>query len=52
MLGDMLVEAEYSFYRDHYGLKFPTEIVQKRGGWPSFKLQVLGASRIPPSWRH
>ena len=47
VLGDMLVESEYSFYRDHDGLKYPTEIVQKRGGWPVFKLQVLGAFPNP-----
>jgi glyoxylase-like metal-dependent hydrolase (beta-lactamase superfamily II) len=43
VFGDMLVEAEYSFYRDNNGLKFPSEIVQKRAGWPVFDLQVLGA---------
>jgi glyoxylase-like metal-dependent hydrolase (beta-lactamase superfamily II) len=47
VLGDMLVESEYTFYRDHDGLKYPTEIVQKRGGWPTFKLQVLGAFPNP-----
>jgi glyoxylase-like metal-dependent hydrolase (beta-lactamase superfamily II) len=43
VFGDMLVEAEYSFYRDNSGFKFPSEIVQKRAGWPVFDLQVLGA---------
>jgi glyoxylase-like metal-dependent hydrolase (beta-lactamase superfamily II) len=43
VFGDMLVEAEYSFYRDNSGFKFPSEIVQKRAGWPVFGLQVLGA---------
>jgi glyoxylase-like metal-dependent hydrolase (beta-lactamase superfamily II) len=45
--GDMLVEVEYSFYRHNNGLHYPTEIVQKRGGWPTFKLQVLGAFANP-----
>jgi glyoxylase-like metal-dependent hydrolase (beta-lactamase superfamily II) len=43
VLGDMLVETEYRHYRDNNGLKYPTEIVQKRAGWPTFDLQVLGA---------
>ncbi len=41
--GDMLVDTEYKFYRDNNGLKYPTEISQKRGGWPVFEMQVLGA---------
>jgi glyoxylase-like metal-dependent hydrolase (beta-lactamase superfamily II) len=41
--GDMLVEAEYTFWRDNNGFKFPSEMVQKRHGWPVFDLQVLGA---------
>ncbi len=47
VFGDMLVESEYSFYRDNNGLKYPTEIVQKRAGWPVFDLQVLGAFANP-----
>jgi glyoxylase-like metal-dependent hydrolase (beta-lactamase superfamily II) len=43
VFGDMLVEADYTFYRDNNGFKFPSEIVQKRAGWPVFDLQVLGA---------
>jgi hypothetical protein len=41
--GDLLVESEYSFYRSNNGLMYPTEIVQKRGGWPVFQMNVLGA---------
>ena len=37
IFGDMLVESEYSNYRDNNGLKFPATIVQKRGGWPTFE---------------
>jgi glyoxylase-like metal-dependent hydrolase (beta-lactamase superfamily II) len=47
VFGDMHVEAEYSFYRDNNGLKYPSEIVQKRAGWPAFDLQVLGAFANP-----
>jgi glyoxylase-like metal-dependent hydrolase (beta-lactamase superfamily II) len=45
--GDLLVESEYRFYRDNNGLKYPTEWVQKRGGWPVFDLQVLAAWKNP-----
>jgi glyoxylase-like metal-dependent hydrolase (beta-lactamase superfamily II) len=47
VFGDMLVETRFSFYRDNNGLKYPTEIVQERGGWPVFELQVLGAFANP-----
>src|SRR5215471_2612551 len=50
IFGDMLVEAEYNFYRDGAnGLKFPAQIVQKRGGWPTFTMYVLGAHANPPN---
>ena len=29
IFGDLLVESEYSFYRENDGLKYPTEIVQR-----------------------
>jgi glyoxylase-like metal-dependent hydrolase (beta-lactamase superfamily II) len=47
IFGDMLVEAEYSAYRDNNGLKFPAQIVQRRGGWPTFEMYVLGAHANP-----
>ena len=47
IFGDMLVEAEYSHYRDNNGLKFPAQIVQRRGGWPVFEAYVLGAHANP-----
>jgi glyoxylase-like metal-dependent hydrolase (beta-lactamase superfamily II) len=47
VFGDMLIEAEYSQYRDSNGLKFPASIVQKRGGWPTFEAYVLGAHANP-----
>ncbi|MBK7116825.1 MAG: hypothetical protein IPH71_12530 [Proteobacteria bacterium] len=40
--GDLMVESDYSFYREINGLKFPTEMVQ-RAGWPVFDVQVLAA---------
>ena len=48
IFGDMLVDAEYTNYRDGAnGLKFPTQIVQKRGGWPTFTAYILGAHANP-----
>ncbi len=43
----MLVETDYSHYRDANGLKFPSEIVQKRGGWATFEAQILGVAANP-----
>jgi glyoxylase-like metal-dependent hydrolase (beta-lactamase superfamily II) len=47
IFGDMLVETSYSDYRDNNGLKYPTAIVQKRGGWPTFDAQILGVAKNP-----
>jgi len=48
IFGDMLVEAEYTHYRDGAnGLKFPEQMVQKRGGWPTFTAYILGAHANP-----
>lgn len=50
IFGDMLVEVEYTNYRDGAnGLKFPANIVQKRGGWPTFQAYILGAHSNPPN---
>ena len=42
VLGDMLIESTYTAYRDFAGLKFPTRIVQKQGGFPVLDLTVTG----------
>lgn len=39
-LGDMLVEALYTDYRDVAGVKFPMRIVQRQGGHPILDLAV------------
>ena len=45
VFGDMFVEAEYTQYREGAnGLKFPAQIVQKRGGWPTFTAYILGGA--------
>lgn len=38
--GDTTVITEYSGYRDHGGVKFPSRIVQQQGGSPVYDLQV------------
>ena len=40
VLGDMPVETTYSGYKDFNGVKFPTSIIQKQGGYPVFDLAV------------
>jgi glyoxylase-like metal-dependent hydrolase (beta-lactamase superfamily II) len=40
VLGDMLVETTYANYQDFGGVKFPTKITQKAGGFPSLDLTV------------
>jgi glyoxylase-like metal-dependent hydrolase (beta-lactamase superfamily II) len=40
MLGDMLVEAMYTGYRDYNGVKFPTRIVERQGGHPTLDINV------------
>lgn len=48
IFGDMPVDTDYTFYRDGAnGLKFPAQIVQKRGGWPFFTAYILGADANP-----
>jgi glyoxylase-like metal-dependent hydrolase (beta-lactamase superfamily II) len=48
IFGDMLIEAEYTHYRNGAnGLKFPAQMVQKRGGWPTFTAYILGAHANP-----
>jgi glyoxylase-like metal-dependent hydrolase (beta-lactamase superfamily II) len=48
VLGDMLVEAIYADYRDFAGLKFPTSITQKQGGFPTLVLTVADARPNAP----
>jgi glyoxylase-like metal-dependent hydrolase (beta-lactamase superfamily II) len=47
VFGDMLVEADYTHYRDNNGLMFPARIEQRRGGWPVFSAYILGARSNP-----
>jgi hypothetical protein len=43
VLGDMPVEAAYTDYKDFTGMKFPTHIVEKQGGFPTLDLVVKTA---------
>ena len=45
----MLVQIDYNDYRDNIGLKYPAQIVQRRGGQPTFDAQILGAHANPPN---
>ena len=47
VLGDMPVETDYSGYKDFNGVKFPTAIVQKQGGFPVLNLSVTDVRANP-----
>jgi glyoxylase-like metal-dependent hydrolase (beta-lactamase superfamily II) len=47
IFGDLHVESVYSDYRDAYGLKYPTTMVQNRAGRPVFEAQLLAAHANP-----
>jgi glyoxylase-like metal-dependent hydrolase (beta-lactamase superfamily II) len=49
VLGDMLVETTYTDYKDFGGIKFPSHIVQKEGGWPVLDLTVTSAKANIPN---
>ncbi|MBN1237623.1 MAG: MBL fold metallo-hydrolase [Gammaproteobacteria bacterium] len=48
IMGDMHIVATYSGWRDFGGAMVPTEIVQTRGGWPFFEVDVKDARGNPP----
>jgi glyoxylase-like metal-dependent hydrolase (beta-lactamase superfamily II) len=49
MLGDTLVEVTYNGYKDFGGVKFPTTIVQKQGGYPTLDLTVMDVKPNAPA---
>ena len=49
MFGDMLVEYLYGLYKDVDGVKFPTSIVQKQGGFPTLELTVADVKPNAPA---
>jgi len=58
VLGDTLLEAEFTDYRDFSGVKFPSHIVQREGGYPvlnitvtALKANVAAAIEVPANIR-
>jgi glyoxylase-like metal-dependent hydrolase (beta-lactamase superfamily II) len=51
IMGDMMIVANYTDWRDFGGFKFPTEIKQSRGGWPFFEVDVSSATGNPADLR-
>jgi glyoxylase-like metal-dependent hydrolase (beta-lactamase superfamily II) len=48
MMGDMHIVATYSGWKDFGGVMAPSKIVQTRGGWPFFEVEVTAAKANPP----
>ena len=48
IMGDMHIVATYSGWKDFGGAMAPAKIVQTRGGWPFFEVNVTGAKLNPP----
>ncbi len=44
VLGDMKIEALFSGYKDFGGVKFPTRIVQRSGGYPVLDLTITNVT--------
>jgi glyoxylase-like metal-dependent hydrolase (beta-lactamase superfamily II) len=47
IMGDMHILATYSGWKDFGGAMAPTKIVQTRGGWPFFEVDVTSAKANP-----
>jgi glyoxylase-like metal-dependent hydrolase (beta-lactamase superfamily II) len=47
IMGDMHILATYSGWKDFGGVMAPTKIVQTRGGWPFFEVDVTSAKANP-----
>ena len=48
IMGDMQIVATYSGWKDFGGAMAPTKIVETRGGWPFFEVDVTSAKANPP----
>src|SRR5262249_23112984 len=48
IMGDMQIVATYSGWKDAGGVMAPSKIVQTRGGWPFFEVNVTSAKANPP----
>ena len=47
IMGDMHIVATYSGWKDFGGVMAPAKIVQTRGGWPFFEVDVAAAKANP-----
>jgi glyoxylase-like metal-dependent hydrolase (beta-lactamase superfamily II) len=47
VVGDLLIEFEYSDYRDMGGVQVPTRIVQRQAGLPTFDVTITSATPNP-----
>jgi glyoxylase-like metal-dependent hydrolase (beta-lactamase superfamily II) len=48
IMGDMHILATYTGWKDFGGVMAPSKIVQMRGGWPFFEVNVTAAKANPP----
>jgi glyoxylase-like metal-dependent hydrolase (beta-lactamase superfamily II) len=48
IMGDMHIVASYTGWKDFGGVMAPSKIVQTRGGWPFFEVEVTAAKANPP----
>jgi glyoxylase-like metal-dependent hydrolase (beta-lactamase superfamily II) len=48
IMGDMQIVATYAGWKDFGGVTAPSKIVQTRGGWPFFEVDVAAAKANPP----
>src|ERR1700704_414929 len=48
IMGDMHILAIYTGWKDFGGVMAPLKIVQTRGGWPFFEVDVTAAKANPP----
>jgi glyoxylase-like metal-dependent hydrolase (beta-lactamase superfamily II) len=49
VVGDLLVEFEYSNYQNMNGVQVPTRIVQRQAGMPTFDAAISAATPNPPN---
>jgi glyoxylase-like metal-dependent hydrolase (beta-lactamase superfamily II) len=49
VVGDLLVEFDYSNYRNMNGVQVPGRIVQKQAGMETFNADITGATANPPN---
>src|SRR5256714_6109939 len=47
IMGDMHILATYTGWKDFGGVMVPTKIVQTRGGWPYFEVNITAAKANP-----